>query len=164
MIYTRRLREGGRQGNSEPICVYGFVGKEINDLLFLFGFNEVGTEGFLSITFSLPACPLPPSPPPCYPPPPLTHSLFLVCDLDAGWLTKNTGWKRNSPLARREVWSGEDQAPGGNLLTHAVSQAKRKSPGWGREVTGGGRELVWTKTLHLATACLPYQMALLAHC
>lgn len=64
VIYTRRLREGGREDHGEPICVYGFAGKEINDLPFLFGFNEVGTEGLPSIPFSLHACPLPLQTPP----------------------------------------------------------------------------------------------------
>lgn len=83
--------------HGEPICAYGFVGKEINDLLFLFGFNEVGTKGFLSITFPLPACPFPPTANVPFHPP---TALSLVCDLDAGWLTKNTGCKQNSPLVR----------------------------------------------------------------
>lgn len=57
-----------------------------------------------------------------------------------GWQRTQVG-KRNSPLCRCEVWSGVDEAPGGNLLTSAVSQAKRRSPGWGVgefRVWGGG--------------------------
>lgn len=75
------LREGGREDHGEPICVYGFAEKEINDLLFLFGFNEVGTEGLPSIPFFLLACPLPPPPPlPAFLPrhPPTAFSLFVT--------------------------------------------------------------------------------------
>lgn len=86
-------RKGG--GTTQPICVYGFAGKEINDPLFLFGFNEVGIEGLPNICFPLP-CLSSSS----------THCLFLICDLHAWWLTKDTGWRENSPLSRREVWSG----------------------------------------------------------
>ena len=65
---------GRRGGGGEPICVYGFGGKEINDLTFLFGFNEVGIEGLCPLGSTLHprllACPLLPD--------------ALVCDLDAG--------------------------------------------------------------------------------
>lgn len=91
----------------------------------LFDFNEVGTEGFLSIPLLSPrlsssftatttlisSLSIHPQPFPC---------LWPRCRM----VDKNTGWKRNSPLVRCEVWSG-------NFLTHAVSQAKRRSPGWG---------------------------------
>ena len=40
-------------GGDEPICVYGFGGKEINDLTFLFGFNEVGIEGLCPLGSTL---------------------------------------------------------------------------------------------------------------
>lgn len=116
--------------------MYGFAGKEINDLLFLFGFNEVGTEGLRGISFSLPSCPLPSPSSPCYNPPPFTR----CSDPNAGQLTKDTGWKGNLLLSRCGVWSGVGEAPGGNLFTCAVLQAKRGSPGWGvAELTGGGR-------------------------
>lgn len=75
VIYTHKLKGGGREDHGEPICVYGFAGKEINDLPFLFGFNEVGIEGLPCIPSSLPACPLPPPSSRCHPPPPLTHRL-----------------------------------------------------------------------------------------
>lgn len=96
MIYTLRL-EGGRWGvdDTKPICVYGFAGKEINDPLFLFGFNEVGIEGLHNICFAL-LCLSSSS----------THCISsLVTYMQYGWQrTQVRGG--NSPLSRREVWSG----------------------------------------------------------
>ena len=90
VIYTPRLRGGGREDNGEPICVYGFAGKEINDLPFLFGFNEEGTEGLPSIPISLLSSSS-------------IHRLPPVFDLVAGRLTKDIGQKRNSPLSKCKV-------------------------------------------------------------